>query len=214
MIVLSQLTLRKQKKVQSVYQLHKKLWKAFDDGNQEKKRDFLFRIENESDSKQVVLVQSKSIPQWEKALSDDEKFLTKQVTPHFYEGQTFFFYLRANAVIAKKNPEGKSRKCPLHPKEYLEHTIQNKDSKEYEEKKGWLQRQAEQKGFKILEAQSVKVCHVNTRKRPKDRAIELSGQDLQGYLQVIDPEEFKQAFYYGLGRAKAFGFGMFSLSKA
>lgn len=193
-----------------IYRLHQKLWKAFEAGEGSQKRDFLFRIDSINSRDKEILLQSATEPQW------DGLFLPKHVqvkcySPKFGEGQKFFFYLRANAVVAKKQVGKKhSAKIPIRPRDYIL-PVYHEDNRSTEYK-GWLAEQGKKYGFQLCEASRVGTAYARGKK-VQNQPIQLTGQNLQGYLKITDAVAFTTAYVQGLGRGKAFGFGMLSLMK-
>ncbi len=194
-----------------IYRLHQKLWQAFEAGDGSKKRDFLFRIDSTNSRDKEILLQSATEPQWER-LFPPRHAQVKNYSPKFCEGQNFFFYLRANAVVAKKQAGKKnSTKIPIRPRDYvLPIYHEEKRSTEY---KGWLAEQGKKHGFELCEASRVGTAYAKGKKVKNQPIIQLTGQNLQGYLKITDADAFTTAYVQGLGRGKAFGFGMLSLMK-
>lgn len=212
---LSKLSLKKERKVHDFYELHQLIWKAFGDGTGKNERDWLFRIESFRPHCTAILVQSLTEPQWHTGGLDRSEYEVKPFQPVFKKGDRFFFFLRANAVIAKSRGKGtKSVKSPLYAKEYLDYPVFDQETGEIVEvQQGWLKRQTERSGFELNEASRQGPWKTGSWKNRKNNFKELNGQDLQGYLTVTDPKLFLRTFQNGLGRGKAFGFGLLSLKK-
>lgn len=196
-----------EQKISNIYLLHKKLWRGFAQEPNERKRDFLFRIDRGIGDLREVLVQSQSEPNWQDEFPTDA-VKVKSYVPAFEKGQIFFFYLRANAVVSKVddlNANGRGIKKPLPAADYEK----------------WLARRADDCGFQLHEifrmgdavakgSKIEKKSQGKGYKAPK-HWIRLNGQNLQGHLEVTDPETFTETYTKGLGRGKAFGFGLLSL---
>lgn len=199
----------KREHLHNVYNLHQKLWKAFNVDQDHQERDFLFRVDRTSEHAKEILIQSQSEPHWD-GMFPPFRIQSKSFSPKFQAGQEFFFFLRANAVVAEKRPGQKhSRKIPIRPKDYVYEGEQQPESPP--QFQGWLARQGEKHGFILTEAARLGSAYAIGKKKQSGNSIKLTGQDLRGYLKVTDGAAFEQMFVTGLGRAKAFGFGMFSL---
>ncbi|MGK5094768.1 type I-E CRISPR-associated protein Cas6/Cse3/CasE [Deltaproteobacteria bacterium TL4] len=208
MLYLSKLTLASP--ILDAYQLHQQLWKAFENQTDSAQREFLFRIEEQAPRQQILLVHSCQEPHWEPWLAPSE-YAVKAYDPCFREGQQFFFYLRANAVVAEKREGAKrSVKIPIRPKEYIQTSQDESGNLLYS---GWLAKQASEKGFKLLAASRMGE-HRAFGKKHGESLIRLTGQNLRGHLEITDATAFLSAYVNGLGRGKAFGFGMFSLIRS
>ncbi len=214
MLYLSKITLsplqERQERLYDIYQLHKKLWKAFEHEGHDKKRDFLYRVDETSSQNKEILLQSCVEPRWQH-LFPAQSVQVKSYNPKFHQNQRFLFYLRANAVVAEKR-EGKkhSVKIPIRPKEYVFPVYDEQDN--VVEYQGWLAIQGEKHGFRICEASRMGAAYARGHKKRTHRIL-LTGQNIQGYLQIIDAAAFMNAYVQGIGRGKAFGFGMLSLIK-
>ena len=213
MIYLSKLILPVNRKIDNVYQLHQLLWKAFSNGA-EKERDYLFRLESRTRRGYVVLVQSRSQPQWDQVLEADE-YEMKSFDPIFSKGERYLFFLRANAVVSQRSEKNKrGKKVPLAPAAYVDQAV-IQDGVCVEVKPGWLSRRAEDAGFRVSVASNRGRYRAEgwSKGKKSKPPIVLIGQDLDGVLEVTDSDRFYQTYVNGLGRGKGFGFGLLSLSK-
>jgi len=165
----------------------------------------LFRVEDRSDGRPAVLVQSRVAPDWLALKSGylASPPLAKPVELALRSGQLLAFRLRANPT--RRLSAGKG------------HSGKRVGIYKFEEQLLWLARKGEQHGFRLLEAQ------VATSSKLKDeQAIRRGDQrhDLQllavrfdGLLRVDDPNRLIEAVETGIGSAKAFGFGLLSLAR-
>lgn len=189
----------------NIYQLHQKLWQGFGKKPNDKDRDFLFRIDPGHGKTKEILLQSLSEPNWSR-IFPDQGVQMKSFSPHFIEGQRFFFYLRANAMVAKmseRNAKGRTKKRPMPAEQY----------------KDWFLAQGEKHGFSVQLVDRVGDVTVwgykqkSEEKQQSKQHLRFTGQNLQGHLQVTDVTQFSEIYQKGLGRGKAFGFGLLSLIK-
>ena len=74
----------------------------------------------------------------------------------------------------------------------------------------WLGRQAERAGFRCHE---VRVQELPSRFGRPPRRITLEGAVFEGALVVTDPDTFRTTLAEGIGPAKAFGFGLLSVTR-
>jgi len=200
------------------YQMHSTLCRAFSESNQKcPPCEFLWRLEPETDGDGFprVLVQSRSIPDWER-IADMEWFARdpdpsidlaqKLQLDTLQIGQRFRFRLRANPCIERQG----RRQGLLRA----------------EEQETWISRKGlNQCGFSLPEAGSWIVARPSSRRvslqitqEQMIRVKQRSGNDLtvfsvlyDGVLIVSDPSAFRQAFAAGIGHGKALGLGLLSL---
>jgi CRISPR system Cascade subunit CasE len=209
------------------YQMHRTLSKAFTQGLDDEagkaalaKARPLFRVEQTPPGETKILVQSHLKPQW--WFLDGIGYLqqsaqTKIFEPHFESGQTFVFRLRANPTKADAGQRTEKRhrgKCVGIFKET--------------ERRDWLIRCAALHGFSItiagelkdgtpiydLRLTDEKAFRATPEGPDKSTRAVLSAALFEGRLTVTDPAAFTKAVQNGIGRGKAFGFGLLSLRRA
>jgi CRISPR system Cascade subunit CasE len=177
------------------YELHRTLLSAFPDTLPDDER-ILYRVEqHHSEPVASVLVQSQYIPDWESAdrlwqatylLADPQ---IRQILVEAAEGEQLPFRLQANPTVKR---DGKR------------HAIQTD-----EQLLVWLQRKGEQHGFDVapLDVRIVKMGKTYGKKRKQTwEAVQYDGR-----LRVVDSDRFVDVLRYGIGSAKAFGFGLLSI---
>lgn len=182
---------------------HRLIWAAFAD-DPERKRDFLWR----QDEKRRWLVLSARLPQDPHQLFDVE---SKPFTPVLEKGHRLTFALRANAVVTRKNEEGRPKRCDVvmdrlraFPKG--ERALE-RDRRALEAGRDWLAQQGVKSGFQLGH---VDVVAYRTEKIPRSgkKPIELGLLDLEGDISIETPELFVPALAVGFGKAKGFGCGL------
>lgn len=211
MIYLSKLTLNPAsrqvwREVENPYQLHRTLLTGF--GSTREASGVLHRVDVGQQGV-TVLVQSLVEPEWA-PLADaaqgryllEPPPLPKSFEPTFAAGRLFRFRLRANPTVKKKR-EGREQgnRVPL---------------KEESQQLDWLQRKAEQGGFRLVHAL------VSRDEQQKDwvrdgearQRLTLYTVQFDGVLQVTEPERLRETLRSGIGPAKAFGCGLLSLAPA
>ncbi len=185
----------------------------------------LYRVEQSDATRMArMLVQSQHLPDWSTfpaqmlGPSPDERG-NPAVRPILEEigqvqaGMQLRFRLRANPTkrISKNN---KDQAAQWHGKR-----IEIRHEREQLE---WLERKAEQSGFRLLQVQigedtitDVQVAQL-AKQQGRDRH---SGQHLrfgvalfEGHLEVYDSTQFLASLQNGIGSAKAYGFGLLSIA--
>lgn len=196
------------------YAWHKMLWECYPD-NPDAKRDFLTRVDQlEGVLRFWVLADRKPVcPRW----CPPEGFAVKELAPSFLSHKYYAFDVRANPVKKKVQrgangetlfrPDGKRKSGKRVPLVKLD------------ELRAWLDRKAASGGFRIVEGKPLEIGSMNEcffRKKDKRTGREQSayhgGVQFRGVLEVTDPEKFRDAYYHGIGSAKAFGFGLMLLA--
>ena len=182
---------------------------------------FLFRIDPQPGGSVVVLVQSALEPNWDYAFHNADYLLaappqTRPYDPHFHDGQLLAFRLLANATRKKdkeNRPEGKKnygRRVPV-PRDEIEE---------------WLTSRAERSGGQVEGFSNVQTGYVAAVKgRDVDAETDVQGDGgkagrlkrffcarYEGRLRVTTPNALRNSIIQGIGPAKAFGFGLLSVS--
>lgn len=167
------------------YGWHAGLWRAFD--KDERQRPFLFRVDL-SRTEHRVLMLSKvppAPPPW-------GVWQTKDVPQGFLDHRVYYFQLRSNPVRRHEN----TARPLMEPNEI----------------EAWITEHLEKAGLKLLglnfsppRAQKIK------RKGSGQPAIFLNSVDAAGVVEVIDRAAFQNKWPNGIGRGKAFGYGLMLL---
>lgn len=213
-----------QRDLRDFYQMHKTLARAFGNSDQEQREArVLFRFE-ESDGRPIVLVQSKTAPNWS-TLPDGYCLgipRIKDIEPALSENGLWSFRLRANPTKSDAAQKSETRDRGKRVGIYRE-----------EERIQWLHRKAAANGFTVLEARvqdegriysqaskdeagedEKRVVLRQVQSRLKDGKGIFSAARFEGVLRVDDGKTFSQALENGIGAGKAFGFGLLSLKRA
>ncbi len=185
--------------LRDTYSWHQGIWKAFP-GRNEQPRNFLTRLDEVDGGLRLLLLsQDKPVrPDW----CPEPGWQSKLVDAAFWSHTRYHFSLVANPTRkVRSDQHGKllknSRRLPLTKREEL---------------LAWLQRKGEQHGFQF-DSETIK-----TIPRPRQLFIKNgkaglhTATEFKGNLTVSDQDEFVKASLYGIGPAKAFGFGMLCLS--
>ena len=205
------------------YGTHQLLWKLFPDYTGP--RPFLFRQEMEDGAdgegrcKGVPLfyLLSQKTPVALPGLLEVE---SKPFAPRLDAGEKLAFRLRANPTVSRRVEGQKhSRRSDvlMHAKSAFapdqRASQQCKDAMDQAARE-WLAGQGEKNGFALLGPPQISGYrqHSLGRKR-QGKPIQFSGVDYNGTLEVTDTPAFMSLLEQGLGRSKAFGFGMMMIRR-
>lgn len=178
------------------YQIHRKIWSLFPE-RPDATRDFLFRVEQASPVRQVILLQSALVPE----LTQGEVLVLdyKETGYSFRQGMGMRFLLTANPTKrirdlgGKKKNQGRCR-VPLIDEEEI---------------KDWLVRKFAD-AAQLHEVMIVRKSTLYFRK--KGNPGKIATITFSGLLTVTNDELFHSLVEDGIGPAKAFGCGLLSLA--
>ncbi len=194
------------------YELHRTLARAFETPEGTAYREHhgvLFRAEE--GAAPALLVQSHTKPDWGALPAGylDRAHGPKPFELRFGEGQTLRFRLVANPTKTVVR-DGKKRHLGLFRDQPGEDGLPT-----YWD---WLTQQGTRYGFEVVEARDQPFrapgsrCRNGHAFRSKTR-IPFVGVQFDGWLRVTDAERVAEAVRSGIGRSKAFGFGLLSLAR-
>lgn len=191
--------------LESPYNLHRTLKRAYPDGEPDENR-MLFRIEPDrpQDEGRTVLLQS-SIARPDLSFLEDSAGgaqpychdwdQPKEIDPSFQEGQKLAFRLLGNPT---KEVEG-TRIALTNEEDYY----------------GWLDRKAEMHGFDVAYVHPTPFW-INGDQEDKDTykkpEIPHFAVRYDGLLRATHPDRLRETLASGIGPAKAFGFGLLTLA--
>lgn len=197
------------------YQLHKTLSRGWPQQSEYSQARVLFRIEESERRAPLVLVQSKTAPDWsflESGESSQSDYVcdppdVKAWTPHLEAGRVLAFRLRANPTVKRGG-----KRCGL----YLE-----------DERLRWLERKAESGGFALLsvnvrdegrdfeksapDGNATRLRQMSVRIGVRDASF--SAARFDGTLCVLAPDTFLGSLKNGIGSGKGLGFGLLSIAR-
>jgi CRISPR system Cascade subunit CasE len=211
-VYLSRLTLnprnrRAQRELAAPYQMHKTLMRAFPDDIDREKDRILFRVDlDPRTGVPTALLQSTLEPRWDWLTNDGARgYLlqppeTKTFDLNLAPGQVLAFRLRANPTVKRRCDDGERRRIGLYREE---------------EQQEWLERKAEQGGFRLLSVRSRNAPDVQgwARHDGVKHKLKLFAVRFDGLLQVTDPDRLREAVRRGIGSGKGLGFGLLSLAR-
>lgn len=205
----------------NAYGNHQLLWSLFP-GVREG-RPFLFRQEFERESQDVDSEEPRGLPLFyvlshrePEPVPDLLKPDVKPFRPVLSEGQELVFRLRANPVVARRDPGRKNsrRHDVLFDAKRKAREEGIKDRVEIQERmdeaaRRWLQdpERAERNGYELLVEPQVSGYRQHAYRR-KGGEIRFSTVDYEGRLSVTDPNRFQSTLAGGIGHGRAFGCGL------
>lgn len=177
------------------YTIHKIVYSLFpkenaeDDENGEK-RNFLFAYQGGDFNEKRILIFSKENPIEAKY----GKIETRDVPEDFLNQDYYGFQVQMNPVVCNYNTEKKkNRSVAIRGKANL---------------LDWFSKKSESFGFEI-EENSLSVSDTNVLKfKKKDKNVVFGKAVFTGRLKVTNRELFKKSVEEGIGKGKAFGFGL------
>jgi CRISPR system Cascade subunit CasE len=209
-LILNPRSRRVQREIAEPYQMHRSLMRAFPDDLAEGQERVLFRLETDGRSGvPTMLVQSWAAPDWSwLEMPNARDYLlpgsapnpaVKPFHPRLAAGQVLAFRLRVNPTV-KRTVDGKKKRLALYRED---------------EQRRWLQRKAEQGGFRLLSVHARDTANVGGWAPGDDRRhkLKLYAVRFDGLLQVVDPQRVVEAVRRGIGSGKGLGFGLLSLAK-
>lgn len=170
--------------VSDTYEQHQAIWSLFPNAP-DRKRDHLFRVEDERNGQIVVLLQSTSQPQ---SSQQAQVLQTKALTIQLNNGDYYKFKLLANPT-----------KCLSQGKKVIE-------IKDEAEQVAWLQRK--------LSGANVTVTALESKLMPSKKSFNSCFVCFEGVMQLTNAEQVYSALVMGIGRKKHAGAGLLSLAKA
>lgn len=209
-----------------LYQAHQLVWKAFPN-SREGERPFLFSLDQRP-SHHSILVQSTEAPAWD-FLNDRGRVQTKTFDPRrIVTGSALRFFLRANPTVDRKGfRDGKKRRVAvgINPQLTFEQMGRPDDAPNTPDEVAvwrraqlldWLDRKAEAGGFEVESAEPGPIVarKVVRSVRGRERPMTFHEVEFTGTLRVNGSEAFTRTLAAGIGRARAFGYGLLMVRPA
>lgn len=209
------------------YQLHQMLWKAFPNLERgEREMRFLYRHDEHNDH-HSILVQSALLPDWRHVEDEAEGTTTRIKTfepDRVRLGETLRFFVRANPVTQRKGyADGKSRRVVVgstltHVAQRLGSRVEDLPSRQALQI-DWMKERGKRGGFEIEVGNGGIMCVPGPsrdyviHRAGSDKPMTFTSVDFTGILRVTDPVAFADTVRHGIGRGKAFGFGLLSVAR-
>jgi CRISPR system Cascade subunit CasE len=205
--------------------LHKTVMRAFADLHGPLARQqhaILHRLDHDQGGRLVLLVQSAHRPEpsrWptgyvvdvgsdiDFAFSQSENPAIRDVTKEqagISAGRRFLFRIKANTTkrLSAKSPDGTAEQVGKRV------PVRGDDAR-----RQWLARHAAAAGFD-LDLGSVRITELPPARGSSGKRVTVAGAVFEGVLVVSDVEKFRLALKQGIGPAKAYGFGLLSITAA
>lgn len=118
-------------------------------------------------------------------------------------GQKWQFRLRANPVRSVKLPDKGDSETRSRGKIYAHVTVKQQEQ--------WLLERSDKNGFKLL---SYNVIQQEIRKfQRQNKPVTIGTAVFEGVLEIVDTDLFIKALTGGIGRAKAYGCGLLTITQ-
>lgn len=206
----------------NAYGHHQLLWRLFPNADE---RPFLFRQELENEA--PALTSNRGMPLFY-VLSTLEpapapqllSCETKAFQPKLAAGQELAFKLRANPVVARRQPDRKNSRrhdVLMDAKQAARATDCAKGDVQQAmdtAARDWLADDARSHnaGYRLTTEPQISGYRQHSYKR-KSRNIRFSSVDYAGRLAITDPERFRNTLAQGIGRSRAFGCGLWLIKR-
>jgi CRISPR system Cascade subunit CasE len=190
----------------SQYSIHQAVWDIFS-GDPNKKRDFLYRIENIGRFPLIYAVSCRKPID-----SAIWNFETKEYNPQIPHGTHLGFVLRVNPIITR---EKKRHDVVMDYKRRLKDRSEAVENREVVQEAGrkWLESKGEKNGFKIEQVKADGYLQHKFVKKISQDVIQYSTLDFTGIIAVINEGLFKNLLFHGIGAEKGFGCGLMLVRK-
>ena len=192
-------------RIKDDYAVHKIVYSLFPEEEKERNRILYVDKEVRKDHR-VLWILSQIEPQMK---FEKEKMQTKPVSEDFLNHKRYSFEIVLNPV-KKSKESGKLVAIRIPPKTKENENLQERAK----ELLDWFFQKAEQNGFAPDQEKLQflpKPTQTFSQKDHKEQTVVHNKVLFSGTLTVTDPERFRQAFEQGIGKAKAFGFGLLQL---
>lgn len=196
------------------YRGHQLVWSLFSD-NPDRERDFIFRWDTDEQLPVLHTVSERKPVDRE---GNFRELQAKPYDPKLTTGQQLQFRLRANAVVKKRDEQGRQQvhdvvmnaKYEMRQQGSWEDRDITQAQLVHREGFRWLNERGDANGYAVSENEVTTESHQRHefRKSEGGRQIVISTIDYRGTLRVTDPERFYEMLMQGLGPSKAFGCGM------
>lgn len=202
----------------STYEGHRALWGLFSDGP-ERRRDFLYRLDSLSEGPRAFTLSTRE--------PDDGDGLwhveSRPFEPDLRAGDRLRFSLRANPVVARKQPgEKRGARCDvvMDGKTRMGWKQMAPEARPplaeliHEAGACWISARGRVAGFEV-DCTRLRVEGYQVHRLPeKHRDATVATLDFEGLLTVAEPERFLAALRAGFGPAKGFGCGLMLIARA
>jgi CRISPR system Cascade subunit CasE len=189
------------------YTEHQVLWDFLGDSPDEK-RTFLYRIDKKPEGIEILLLSEKVPTRFPRPWH----VITKPFEPNFQKGQRLGFRMRMASTYDKPVAGQRGQRMDLVMSCYADRggAITQSEAAQIAAER-WLNSRAESAGFRLTEVTASGYTRHVLRKRGHPFTVPM--MDLDGQLEVVDPEKFIQNLGSGFGKEKFAGCGMMLVRK-
>lgn len=206
-------------RIGNAYGWHQLLWELFgDDPN--RRRDFLFRWDDGARGAEESLFRAFTLSAREPLdRSGDFRVDCRRLEPVLAKGERLAFSVRVNPTVRHGADPRKNKArhdVVMDAKRRLgDDTVRPLQSEIVRSSTlAWLHRQALRSGFAFKDSEIGVEGYRQSRFRKRGaREVRLSTVDIEGVLEVEDPDRFLDVWRGGLGPAKGFGCGLLLLRR-
>ncbi|MCX7631284.1 MAG: type I-E CRISPR-associated protein Cas6/Cse3/CasE [Geminicoccaceae bacterium] len=203
---------------------HRLVWTLFAD-DPDRRRDFLWRAETPGSIADTTFYVLSARPP-EDPLDIFALDPPKAFAPALRSGDRLRFTLRANPVVTRKDTTGRPHRHDVVMDWLQREAIPPGDRAERRREAiekaacAWLEAQGERHGFALVRGPGGRPLlgadGYEQRVVPRERArpVTFSVLDLEGVLEVREPERFLAAVARGFGKARAWGCGLMLIRRA
>ena len=189
---------------------HHLVWSLFAD-SPDRRRDFLWRETTRGTF--YVLSARKPITNHTIFRLDEPKVFA----PALATGDRLRFSLRANPVVRRRGPDGRSTKHDVVMDALRQRAGDRREARlevMRESGSAWLAGQGRGAGFDVDRVLDVDAYEQHSIPRRGALPVRFSTLDIEGVLRVRDPSLFLKAILRGFGSAKAYGCGLMLIRRA
>lgn len=203
---------------------HRLVWALFGDDS-DRRRDFLWRAEVPARLASTTFYLLSARPP-EDRLGIFDLDPPKPFAPALRAGDRLRFTLRANPVVSRKDASGRPRRHDVVMDRLRRLGIgpDERAARRREAIEGaalsWLEGQGERYGFALARRpDGTPLLHADGYEqrviaRERARPVSFSVLDLEGVLELREPDRFLEAVLRGFGKAKAWGCGLMLVRRA
>ncbi len=198
--------------ISNMYSMHQTLISMLPGYDNSPNSKYLYRLEqDERRNTAIILMQSEIEPCFDKHLETGYLQIaqSKEYSPIFNNGDQMRFLLYANAVRKRTYDPEKDTNWNKKSAEIVLVPMYKED-----EMADWMRDRAERNGFELCgQPNMAKSYRRFSKKGESAHSSNLFGVQYEGILRVTNSEQFAEAVRSGIGKGKAFGFGLLSVAK-
>lgn len=183
------------------YEMHKTIASRLSRGR------YLWRLDNDN-GRAVVLLQTPDRPSWTHLLGKFPEYIvelpvSRELKPDLVVNQKLIFRILCNPTLhLPRSFEEKDGKRKVMQGRYIGVYGQRQQEE-------WLRNKSGKLGFSVIK---VMIQSREEKIRIRKRTVQLAVASFDGILKVTNPETFVETIRNGIGKSRAMGFGLLSLT--